>query len=267
MGAPELVLEFDLVDLEIAADQDGRELLVCLEDQGLDQVGGGDAEEGGDFVDTAHRRGMDGFRLFGGRQRPRRGLGNRSGDRLFDVGAVVAGGAREDGILTGVREHHELVRLGAADVAGVGLDLGVAEPAPFEDAAVGCLHGPVGQVEVFGIGVEGVGVLHDELAPAHEPETRPDLVPELGLDLEEVDRELSVGGDGSPHDVGDDLFVGRTETELAVVAVVDPQQFGPILEPPSGLLPELGRLDCGEDQFSGPGALHLLTDDDLELGQ
>ena len=65
VGAAERVLELDLVDLEIAADQDRRELLVGLEDQGLDQVGGSDAEERGDFVDTAHLGGVDGLRLLG----------------------------------------------------------------------------------------------------------------------------------------------------------------------------------------------------------
>jgi hypothetical protein len=40
------------------------------------------------------------------------------------------------------------------------------------------------------IGMEAVGVLHQELARAHDAEARPDLVAELGLDLVVVDRQL-----------------------------------------------------------------------------
>ncbi len=61
----------------------------------------------------------------------------------------------------------------------------VVEPAGVEDRAVGGAHILVGRGQALPVGVEGVGVLHDELAAAHQAEARPDLVAELGLDLVE----------------------------------------------------------------------------------
>jgi hypothetical protein len=46
--------------------------------------------------------------------------------------------------------------------------------------------------QVLERGVKGIGVLHGELAPAHDAEARPDLVAELGLDLIEVPRQLPI---------------------------------------------------------------------------
>ena len=81
----------------------------------------------------------------------------------------------------------------AADGAGVGLDRRVVEPAALEDARSRRRASPRSSRRALrGVGVEGVGVLHEELAAAHEAEARPDLVAELGLDLVEVERQLAV---------------------------------------------------------------------------
>src|SRR2546427_10970295 len=71
------------------------------------------------------------------------------------------------------------MRRGAADQAGVGIHRAEAEPAAGEDGLVRLVHLPVALLCAGFVGVERVGVLHDELAPAHQPEARPDLVPEL----------------------------------------------------------------------------------------
>ena len=154
----------------------------------------------------------------------------------------------------------------AALVAG-GTGVVEAKAAALEDAAVGLVHLVVGKIGRIAVNVKGVSILHDELAAAHQAEARADLVAELGLDLIEVDRQLAVGGDRAAHDVGHDLLVGRAEAELALVAVLDPQQLGPVLEPAAGLLPQLGGLDRRHDQLDRAGALHLDPDDRLELGQ
>ncbi len=267
MAAAESVLELDLVDLVIASDEDGNEVLIGFEDEGLHQVRRRDTEKLGNLFDGPLIRGVELTGGVGTVEGPGRSRFQGAGLGLLHVGAVVALGAGQDRILAGFGEHHELVRLGAADVAGVGLDLGVTEAAAGKDPPVGPLHGAVGEIEILGVGVEGVGVLHQKLTAPHEAESGSDLVAELGLDLEHIDRQLFVRGHGSPDDVGDDLLVGRTEAELTVVPILDPQQLGAVLGPAPRILPELGRLDRGHGQLGGTGVGHLLANDRRELGQ
>ena len=113
----------------------------------------------------------------------------------------------------------ELVGGVAADAAGVRLHGPEVQAAALEDAAVGRVHDLVGLGQGVVVQVEGVGVLHQELARPHDPEARADLVAELGLDLVEVDRELLVAAQLVARQVGDDLLVGRAEAELPLVAV------------------------------------------------
>ena len=59
------------------------------------------------------------------------------------------------------------------------------------------------------VDVEGVGVLHEELARAHHAEARPALVAELHLDLVEIRRQLAIALQLAARDVGDDFLVRR----------------------------------------------------------
>ena len=115
--------------------------------------------------------------------------------------------------------------------------------------------------------MEGVTILHDELAAAHDPEARTDLVAELRLDLVEVPRELAVAFHFAAHDVGDHLLVGRADHEVAVMPVLEAQEFRAVLFPAARFFPELGGLNRGHEEFDGPGAVHLLADDALDLAQ
>src|SRR5581483_8957455 len=166
---------------------------------------------------------------------------NRRELRLLDVRRVAAAVARDDRVFAGLGEHLELVARGAPDRSRVGLDGAEDEAAAPEDALVGVVHVPVLALAVRAIGVEGVAVLHQELAPAHEAEARADLVPELGLDLVQVLREVAVRADLLPHDVGHGLLVRRAEAEVALVAVLDAEQLLAVALPASALLPELRR--------------------------
>ena len=113
--------------------------------------------------------------------------------------------------------------------------------------------------------MEGVTVLHGEFAAAHHAETRAALIPEFGLDLVQVQRELAPALELAPGDIGDGLFGGRLEHEIALVPVLEAQQFGPVgLEAP-GLLPQFGRLDHGHGEFDRARAVHLLAHDGLDL--
>ena len=106
------------------------------------------------------------------------------------------------------------MRAVAADRAALGLDDDVGDAAAVEDPAVGLVHRVVAGVELLDVGVEAVGVLHQELAGPQDPEPGAGLVAELGLDLVERDRQLLVRPDQVADDVGDDLLVGRPERHV-----------------------------------------------------
>ena len=112
--------------------------------------------------------------------------------------------------------------------------------------------------------MEGIGIFHDEFPPSHQSEARPYLIPEFGLDLIEIDRELPVGAQQISRKACDHLFMGRTEAEFTALAVLkvehDPLPCGVSLPPPASL-PQLGRMQLREKGFEGAGAIHLLSHD------
>jgi hypothetical protein len=62
---------------------------------------------------------------------------------------------------------------------------------PREGAQVGDEHLVVGVDRAVLVEVEGIGVLHQELARAHGAEARAHLVAELPLDVVEVQRQVA----------------------------------------------------------------------------
>ena len=74
-----------------------------------------------------------------------------------------------------------------------------------------------------------------------------------------------MGGDAGADGVGEDLFGGGSETEIPLVAVLDPPELGAVGVPAAGLLPELGGLHGGGQDLLSAGAVHLLSDDVLDL--
>src|SRR5260370_25457754 len=108
-----------------------------------------------------------------------------------------------------------------------------------KDRAIGSPHRLIGDIQRLLPDMKGVGIFHDELATADQAEARADLITELGLDLIEIDRKLPVGRDGVPDGVRDDLLMRRSEEEVTLVAVLDPQELLPVLLPPARLHPQL----------------------------
>ncbi|MCY1234430.1 hypothetical protein D9M72_470130 [compost metagenome] len=196
-----------------------------------------------------------------------RGALGQQGQRLggLHVGGVVRGRAVDDGVFAGVGNHMELMRARAADGAVVGRHGAEFQAKAAKDAHVGVVHVLVRLAQAVRVAVEGIGILHGELAPAHDAEARPALVAELGLDLVEIERQLLVAADLAAGDVGHHLFRGRLHGEVALMAVLQAQQFGPHLVPAAGLLPQLGRLDHRHGHFHRAGAVHFLAHDVLHL--
>ena len=137
-------------------------------------------------------RGVRGVLDVRGRARRRTGsaAGDHGRDRL-DVGRVAAGRAHE-GVLADRGRVQELLALRAAHRAGHRRDDDVLEAEPVEDAHVGVALRRVGGVQAGVVDVEGVGVLHRELAAAEQAGAGPRLVAVLGLDLVERERQVLV---------------------------------------------------------------------------
>ena len=95
----------------------------------------------------------------------------------------------------------------------------------------------VGDVEAGFVDVEGVGVLHNELADAEKAGFGAWLVAELGLDLVPDLGELLVAAELVAGDGGHDLFVRHSEAEVGAFAVLEAKHVFAHDGPAAGLLP------------------------------
>ena len=239
--------------------------------EALQEVGGGDGgvvEEGDHLVDA---RASGGVVVHLARFVPGGGLGVAeapAGGRL-DVGRVPASRTADEVVLPHRRGDHELVVHLTPDGAGLGLDRRHVQPQPGEDPQVGVVDDPVGGLHGLLVDVEGVGVAHDQLAGAQQPEAGPRLVPELDLDLVDGERELTVGVDLRAHRDGDDLLVGRTEHEGPAPGLEGHgrQRVAPEHGRPAAQLPQLPGVQGGEEQLLAGGGVELLADDRLDAVQ
>ena len=164
-------------------------------------------------------------------------------------------------------QHDELVGEVAADRPGLGAHRDTGQSHAREDAEIGDEHAVVGEPRAGLIHVEGVRVLHQELAAAHHAEARALLVAELPLKMIKVLRQFAVTLDARAEDRGDHLLVGRAIEQLAFVAIGDAQHLGPVGVVAAGFAPEVGELQRRHQQLDGAGAVHLLADDLLDLLQ
>ena len=169
--------------------------------------------------------------------------------------------------LAGVGENDELVAQIAADRAGLGHHRHRFKPHAGEGAQIGHEHFVVGPARVLDGEIEGIGVLHQELAAAHDAEARPDLVAEFPLDVIEDARQLLVGFHPVAEDRGDQLLIGRAVEHLALVAVADAQHLLAVDLVAAAFLPDLGRLDRGHQELERAGAVLFLAHDLLDLAQ
>ena len=263
--------ELGLVDLVVAAEEgdDGfvaggavGEGALAHEGDALDVLRGLDLEKGADVGDGALAGGVDelGCAVAGWGQVVD---GGEAGGGALEIGGV-AGSGRRDEVFAGVGVDHELLRLGAAHGAGVGFDGDEVETAAGEDAAVDGVVLVVGEVEAGGVEIEGVGVLHEELADAEEAGAGAGLVAELGLDLVPDLGKLLVGAELVAGEGGHDLFVGHGEAELGALAVLEAKHVVAHGSPAAGLLPELGGVEGGEEELLADG-VHLFADDAHDL--
>ena len=150
--------------------------------------------------------------------------------------------------------------IGAADGTGIRLHGTKREAATGKNPMIRLFHLLITDGSALIIGIKGIGVFHDKFPPAHQAESGPYLVPELGLNLVEVGRQLPIGLQFPAGDIGNYLFMGRAKAVVAPVPILETKEFGPIFLPAPGFLPEISRLDHGHEQLLGAGPVHLFAD-------
>ena len=259
-----MVGSLDFVEFVIATDHQGDQLagFGSVNDQGLDGLFDRQVIAVDQLCDGLGVRRIDQAQFLGGRWA--RGFSGH-GFGFFDVGRVVGTIAEHDIVFTGFGQHMELVGAGTADGAVVGFNRAEVQAQAGEHVAVGLVHTVIGDLQRSGVGVEGVGVLHDEFAAAHQAEARADLVTEFGLDLVQVDRQLFVAVQLVAAQVGDHFFVGRAYAELTTVAVLEAQQLRAVFFPAPGFLPQLGWLDARHQHFQSACSVHFFTNNGFGL--
>ena len=169
--------------------------------------------------------------------------------------------------LAGRRQDDELVAQLAADRAGVGAHRDRAYAKALEGAQVGQHHAAVADDGALAVEVDAVGVLHQELAPAHHPEARAHLVAELPLDVVEHLRQLAVRLDRVAHDVGQHFLVGRPVQQVTLVAVAQTQHLRAVILVAAALAPQVGGLDGRHQDLLRAGRVLLLAHDLLDAAQ
>ena len=194
------------------------------------------------------------------------GLGCADRDRL-DVGGVVAVRAADVGVLADGGLGEELLRLRAAHGARGRLDDDVLEAELVEDPDVGLAVRGVGRVKTGVVDVEGVGVLHHELAAAQDAGAGTRLVAVLRLDLVDRERQVLVGGVEVLHDEREHLLVGGSEEVVGALAVLEPEDVVAVVRPAVARLVGLLGQQRGEQQLLGADRVHLVADDLLDLAQ
>ena len=256
------MLGLAVVELMIARNDGHNRLTLGIdESQGLARTVLGEAEELGNSLDGAHARSLDlGECAVAG------ALGhNDLGACSLVIGSKAAIVAVDQRSLTGVGQRHVLDGGIAADLTGVGNNGQGLDIAALADVGVGLLHLVVLLLQTLLRGREAVGVLHDELAAAHQAKAGTELVAEFILDVIEIHRQLLVGTQLVAHQSSHGLLVRGTKHELASVAVIKAHELLAIGIDTAGLAPQLGIDHDGHHELLGAGSVHLVAHDVLDL--
>ena len=169
--------------------------------------------------------------------------------------------------LAGIGEDNELVRQVAADRPGIRLHRDRLQAHALVCPEIGHEHLPVSLHGTVIIQIEGVVVLHQELTATHDPESRPDLVPEFPLDVVKHFRQVAIALHRGAEDLRDQFLVGRTVQHLAAVPVLDAQHFLAVIVVAARLPPQVGCLNGRHQDLLGTRPVLLLADDLFDLSE
>ena len=231
------------------------------ESQGLACTVLGEAEELCNGLDGAHARSLD-----LGKRTVARTLGHDDlGACRLVIGSKAAIVAVDQRSLASVGQSHVLNGGIATDLTRVGNNRQGLDVAALADVSVGLLHLVILLLQALLRGGEAVGVLHDELATAHQAKAGTELVAELVLNVVKVDRQLLIGAQLVAHQGRDGLLVRGAQDELATMTVVKAHKLLAIGVDAAGLAPQLGVDHDRHHKLLGAGGVHLVAHDVLDL--
>jgi hypothetical protein len=123
------------------------------------------------------------------------------------------------------------------------------------------------RLEAVVVDVEGIRVLHDELAATQDPGARPGLVTVLGLNLVQQHREILVAAVLPLDRQREQLFVSRAKQVVVAAAVLKPEYAVAVFGPAIGhLIRRLGQ-QCGKQNLLSANGIHFVAHDLLDLAQ
>ena len=229
----------------------------------LDVRGRRDVEEGRHICNRGAAGCMHQFRLAVSR---RFHLGDWIEARcgLFQICRVAADWAACNQVFARFGIHHELLRLRAAHGPRIGLDGHELKSAACEDRPVHLIMPVEALVQASHVDVEGVRILHDELAHAQQASFGPRLVAKLGLDLVPDLRQLLVAAQLATREGGHDLFVGHAQAQLRALTVLEAEHVVAHGRPAATLRPRLFRQDARQIELL-PDLVHLIAHDGDDL--
>ncbi len=100
------------------------------------------------------------------------------------------------------------------------------------------------------ISMERISILHDELTPAQQSETRSFFITEFGFGLDKpLMEDAYMDFTSSRTKLVITSFMGGTKRKFTVVAILKPHQLWTIGIPASRFLPEFGLLQSRHQQF------------------
>ena len=138
---------------------------------------------------------------------------------------------------------------------------------PLEDALIGLPMGVIGRLESGVVDVEGIGVLHDELAHSQDAGPGPRLVPVLDLDLVQHQGKILIGAVLPLYGQREHFFVGRGQQVIVAAAVLQPKNAVAVFGPPVGRLVRCPRQQGREQDLLAADHVHLLAHDPFDVPQ
>ena len=256
------MLGLAVVELMIARNNGHDGLALGIDErQGLARAVLGEPKELSNSLNGAHARSLNlGKRTV---------TGTLSHDDLGACSLIIGGKtaviAIDERSLAGIGQSHVLDGGIATDLAGVGNDGQGLDVAALANVSVGLLHLVILLLQALLRGGEAVGILHDELATAHQAKTGTELVAELILDVIEVHWQLLIGAQLVAHQGRDGLLVRGAQHELATMTVVKAHKLLAIGIDTAGLTPQLGIDHDRHHKLLGAGGVHLVAHDVLNL--